>query len=283
MKRIIALFCIIFPAFVQSQSVWQDKVAPEVRAALNKGEKPALLISFREQADLTGARMIRGKEAKARFVFDRLLATAQHSQARALQLLDEYNTGGNTLFIANALSLDAAAETQGTSVAERNGVEWGVAHVHAPEVWSLGFSGQGITVGGADTGYEWTHPALKGKYRGWDATSSTAVHQYNWHDAIHEYSPLNLDSMGNPIGTNPCGLSAQEPCDDHFHGTHTMGTMAGDDGQGNQIGVAPGASWVGEIWNAAGGALPRIWNVSSGSSRRQIWVVRMPIRPRHLM
>jgi hypothetical protein len=41
MKRIIALFCIIFPAFVQSQSVWQDKVAPEVRAALNKGEKPA--------------------------------------------------------------------------------------------------------------------------------------------------------------------------------------------------------------------------------------------------
>ena len=87
--------------------------------------------------------------------------------------------------------------------------------------------------------------ALKGKYRGWDPASSTADHQYNWHDAIHEYSPLNLDSTGNPIGTNPCGLSAQEPCDDHFHGTHTMGTMTGDDGFGNQTGVAPGAKWVG--------------------------------------
>ncbi len=273
MKRIIALFYIIIPALVQGQSGSPEKVAPEVRAALNRGEKPALLVSFTEQADTRGARLIKGKEAKARFVFDRLMATAQRSQARAMELLNEHNTGGNTLFIANALSVDAAsselvrqlallpevkhisadpwiffhgpAETQGTSVAERNGVEWGVAHVHAPEVWSLGFSGQGITVGGADTGYEWTHPALKGKYRGWDEASATAVHQYNWHDAIHEYSPLNLDSMGNPVGTNPCGLSAQEPCDDHFHGTHTMGTMTGDDGFGNQTGVAPGAKWVG--------------------------------------
>ena len=32
------------------------------------------------------------------------------------------------------------------------------------------------------------------------------------------------------------------PCDSNGHGTHTMGTMVGDDGAGNQIGVAPGAS-----------------------------------------
>jgi len=273
MRRITALFCFIFPALAFGQSGVQEKVAPEVRAALNRGEKPALLVSFSEQADIRGARLVKGKEARARFVFDRLLATATRSQARAMQLLDGHNTWGNTLFIANALSVDAAspelvgqlaalpevkhisadpwiffhgpADTQGASTVERNGVEWGVAHVHAPEVWNLGFSGQGITVGGADTGYEWTHPALKGKYRGWDNTSTTADHQYNWHDAIHEYSPLNLDSTGNPIGTNPCGLNAQEPCDDHFHGTHTMGTMTGDDGLGNQIGVAPGAKWVG--------------------------------------
>ena len=29
------------------------------------------------------------------------------------------------------------------------------------------------------------------------------------------------------------------------HGTHTMGTMVGDDGVGNQIGMAPGAKWIG--------------------------------------
>ncbi len=35
------------------------------------------------------------------------------------------------------------------------------------------------------------------------------------------------------------------PCDDVGHGTHTMGTMVGDDGAANQIGVAPGAKWMG--------------------------------------
>src|SRR5262249_3426083 len=36
------------------------------------------------------------------------------------------------------------------------------------------------------------------------------------------------------------------PCDNVFHGTHTMGTMVGDDGDpgANQIGVAPHAKWI---------------------------------------
>ena len=36
-----------------------------------------------------------------------------------------------------------------------------------------------------------------------------------------------------------------EPCDDQRHGTHTTGTTVGDDGAGNQVGVAPGAKWIG--------------------------------------
>src|SRR5205823_9718263 len=35
------------------------------------------------------------------------------------------------------------------------------------------------------------------------------------------------------------------PCDDFFHGSHTTGTAIGDDGMGNQIGMAPGAKWIG--------------------------------------
>ncbi len=34
------------------------------------------------------------------------------------------------------------------------------------------------------------------------------------------------------------------PCDTVGHGTHTMGTMVGDGGEGAQIGVAPGAQWI---------------------------------------
>jgi subtilisin family serine protease len=61
----------------------------------------------------------------------------------------------------------------------------------------------------------------------------TAHHDYNWHDSIH-------DSVGNP-----CGNDSPVPCDDLGHGTHTIGTAIGDDGAGNQIGVAPGAKWIG--------------------------------------
>ncbi len=62
-------------------------------------------------------------------------------------------------------------------------VPWGVQRIRAPEVWSLGFTGEGVVVAGQDTGYQWDHPALRQQYRGWDG--STANHDYNWHDAIH--------------------------------------------------------------------------------------------------
>ena len=37
-------------------------------------------------------------------------------------------------------------------------------------VWALGFTGQGVVIGGQDTGYEWDHPALKSQYRGWNGS-----------------------------------------------------------------------------------------------------------------
>ena len=97
-------------------------------------------------------------------------------------------------------------------------------------MWALGFTGQNIVVGSADSGVRWTHNALKPHYRGWDGQS--ADHNYNWHDAIH-------DSVGNP-----CGNDSPFPCDDNGHGSHTTGTAIGDDGMGNQIGMAPGAKWI---------------------------------------
>lgn len=130
--------------------------------------------------------------------------------------------------IALRLPMESAiAETPHAPAA----IEWGVEKIRAPEVWADGITGQGVVIGGQDTGYQWDHPALKPHYRGWNGSS--ADHDYNWHDAIHDPAPAS------------CPADSPAPCDDDGHGTHTAGTFAGDDGGANRIGVAPGAAWIG--------------------------------------
>lgn len=129
--------------------------------------------------------------------------------------------------IAMPVITDAGASTDSV-----DGVETNLTHVRAPEVWAAGFTGQGVVVGNQDTGMDWDHPALKNQYRGWNGT--TASHDFNWHDAIYAVGAENL-----------CGADSPEPCDDLGHGTSTTGIAIGSDGATNQIGMAPGAKWIG--------------------------------------
>jgi subtilisin family serine protease len=63
-----------------------------------------------------------------------------------------------------------------------------------------------------------------------------ADHNYHWWDAIHQKIAIQPNTR--------CPYNIQEPCDDQGHGTHTVGTGVGDDGAGNQVGMAPGAKWM---------------------------------------
>ncbi|HSH05530.1 MAG TPA: T9SS-dependent M36 family metallopeptidase [Anaerolineae bacterium] len=112
---------------------------------------------------------------------------------------------------------------------ENLALEWGIAKIQADQVWANGVTGSGAVIGGQDTGYDWTHPALQDKYRGWNGGAPD--HNYHWHDAIHS-------------GGGICGADSTVPCDDGDHGTHTMGTMVGLSGS-NEVGVAPDAQWIG--------------------------------------
>ncbi|OGV40467.1 MAG: hypothetical protein A2X46_07335 [Lentisphaerae bacterium GWF2_57_35] len=244
-------------ANVQSPS-WESKVDPEVfRAALASKEwQTDFLIVLQEQADLSGAAALRSKTEKGRYVFERLQAVAQRTQAPLAAELQKTAVPFQSFWIENMIwakgdlllvkSLAERAEVRKISAnppvrmalpeplsrqpEEILAAEWNIAKTRAPEVWSNGVTGQGVVIGGQDTGYDWDHPAIKNRYRGWDG--SNANHNYNWHDAIHS-------------GGGVCGADAPAPCDDSQHGTHTMGTMVGDDGAGNQIGMAPGARWIG--------------------------------------
>ena len=101
---------------------------------------------------------------------------------------------------------------------------WNITKVKADSCWNAGYTGQGVIIGHMDTGVDVNHAALSGKW----------LSPY-WYD---------------PVNNQP------SPYDDNGHGTHTMGTILGGDGNGpfaNDIGVAPGAKFVTcKICNASG-------------------------------
>lgn len=256
----------LFPSYSQNNPAWQQKVTSTLLDKTRDGQSVPFLVLLTEQADVSGADRLETKVAKATYVFQQLKHTADGSQQEIKTFLEEHQIPFESLFIVNAIRTEGnadlirqlalrkdvrrlldnpalrfpePAEWSAPSPAEPRGqIEWGIDKINADEVWALGFRGQGVVVGGEDTGYDWTHPALKKKYRGYDEVHDTTDHNYHWHDAIHTTSPLNSDTL------NPCGFNTLAPCDDNSHGTHTMGTMIGSDGE-NEIGVAPEAKWCG--------------------------------------
>lgn len=234
------------------------------------GRKADFFIVLKDQADLSPAFALADKKDKGRFVFAALTQTARTTQGPVRAWLDARGIRYQPFWIVNtilvqggdrSLAVEAARRPEVDRVegnpsirnvlplpgriedlgapgpaaqpgvdGEPDGIEWNINKVNAPSVWNLGFHGEGIVVAGQDTGIRWTHNALKNKYRGWNGT--TADHDYNWHDSIH-------------TGGSSCGADSPVPCDDHGHGTHTMGTVVGDDGGSNQVGMAPGARWIG--------------------------------------
>lgn len=272
MKKILPLFFLLSILLVSAflpEGNEREKIDPQVLSRLSGSKTAAVLVLMEADTDLSAASAIRDKASKGQFVFSSLQKTAERSQAALRNWLDKKEITWQSFWIANLLAIETDEPTL-LQIASRTDVkqiianpwvqmetlpgweseqtefrggsiEWGVEKINAPAVWELGYRGEGIVVGGQDTGYDWQHPALINKYRGWNG--SDAVHDYNWHDAIHEINPLNGDSLALPEN-NPCGLDVTEPCDDDGHGTHTMGTMTGSDGDTEQIGVAPGAKWI---------------------------------------
>ena len=228
-------------------------------------EAPAsLLVILREQADLSGARRIADRLERRRFVYEALRAQAEATQAPLRRELERRGIRYRPHFLVNLLEVEAGAADAdwlsrrpdvarlsanrpselrrvpgedepavGLRGEEDVAVEPSLALIGASSLWDRGITGAGIVVGVADTGFEWEHPALKERYRGWDAASSTATHDYNWHDAVHDNKSLNA-----------CGHDSPVPCDDQGHGTGTSALAVGQDSTGT-IGVAPGARWIG--------------------------------------
>ncbi|MFF5181792.1 S8 family serine peptidase [Micromonospora sp. NPDC000316] len=217
-------------------------------------------ITFDTKADLAPAKKIADWAARGTFVQDALTAAAKTSLASVSPELDRAGVTYTSYPIANTvlvkggtekLALNVASKVQVAEIhatpqvalvkpvdekspaeraarpaaqkaAEADAATWGLEAIRAPEAWAMGATGAGITVSNLDSGVQFDHPALMHQYRG-TKPDGTVDHNYNW-----------MASRGTCTGV---------PCDDNGHGTHTMGTMVGDDGI-NHVGVAPDAQWI---------------------------------------
>ncbi|MHB8604795.1 MAG: S8 family peptidase, partial [Thermoplasmatota archaeon] len=103
-----------------------------------------------------------------------------------------------------------------------------VAMTQAPDLWAMGFRGDGVLIAGIDTGIDSTHPMFS------DGAGHSRVAR--WIDIV-----------------NDC---PDAPCDLNGHGTHTSSTFAGSDEHGGLYsGMAPHATIMGvKIFKGAGGS-----------------------------
>ena len=202
-----------------------------------------------EQADTSFAREIEDRTARVEAVYETLTTHALASQADLRAFLDERGVRYTPYYLVNGLEVEGSPFLR-RQIEARDDVArvlnspharplpsfaqpvnlgmltlpkpdrlaWGVDEIDAEIVWEQpGTRGEGIIVGHADSGVDWTHPALHDQYLG--VANGTGSHDYTWFDPWY--------------GTT-------EPVDTGGHGTHTLGSILGADG----IGVAPGAQWI---------------------------------------
>ncbi|MCS6845138.1 MAG: S8 family serine peptidase [Caldilineales bacterium] len=274
---LLSLVAALLPAPPRSGQAKAASIHPRVLAdlaAASEGHAEFFLL-LADQADLSPAYEMRDWNARGRWVVETLQATAQASQPSLLKALNspdlrKHVTHWRAFWIVNAVAvrgdqtaaeklaqrpevaqivpaikleappfpqfpseflgnLEGSGERQAPAV-----VGWNIRQIRADQVWALGYRGEGMVVANVDTGVEYTHPALIRQYRG-NLSGSAAgpfEHDYHWFD------PYWGTSAPEAL---PSSASAVFPSS---HGTHVMGTQVGDDGVGNQIGVAPGARWI---------------------------------------
>ncbi|MCK0114116.1 S8 family serine peptidase [Ornithinimicrobium sp. F0845] len=230
----------------------EDKVQPGLARKFEKSAKVDFWVRFErdDDTDLSAAAANGDWDQRGAEVVEALKEESADHQAEVITALKRSNASYKTFWATDAVYVEngsrALAEelavvpavdglwpsrtyqsvepvSNHDAQATADAVEWGVANIKADQVWAEGDSGEGIVIANIDSGVQFDHPALVEQYRGTNG-DGTFTHDYNW-----------LDTDGS------CSAG---PCDHDGHGTHTMGTMVGSDGGDNQIGVAPGATWI---------------------------------------
>lgn len=234
---LIPLFILITMSIITTSSI-AGTISPgleEVLDTVPADEEIPVIMTLADTVDLkalkngiTGtsrAEIIKALLAKAEATQGPLLAAVMRKNVKNLKKFWIINgvafqaTPDNIRELASlpgidSVRLDATVSVPEPMPAAAAAPEWNISAVHAPELWSQGYTGQGIVIASMDTGVDPEHQDISGKWRG--GTNS-------W-----------LDLQGGNT----------TPYDGNGHGTQTMGIMVGGDLGGSAIGMAPDAQWI---------------------------------------
>ncbi len=251
------------------------KIEPPLADYMQKASEdeyiPVVLILNRQLQPEEKSRLVAGlkqydkreiKKAARRLLIRELMRVAKADQAQLVRFLAELEREKQVmhikpLWISNVIGVKARkAVIERLTVFKEVGsihldiprpvkgaVAWGVAQIHADQVWTLmptSYNGTGVTVAILDTGVDYTHPDLANRM--WINTAE----DINGDGRFTAADNNGIDDDGNGfvddvVGWNFSGAGSNDPADVNGHGTHVAGTVAGDGTGGTQTGVAPGA------------------------------------------
>jgi len=135
-------------------------------------------------------------------------------------------------------------------------ITYNVTKVNADDVWALGYTGEGVIVSVLDVGVNYNHTDL-------------TDHMWESDDyPNHGYDFVNNDN---------------DPMDDHGHGTHCAGTVAGDGTAGSQTGMAPDATIMAcKVLDAGGnGSESGVWAAAEFSVEQGAHVLSLSLGWQH--
>ncbi|PKN64674.1 MAG: hypothetical protein CVU57_13895 [Deltaproteobacteria bacterium HGW-Deltaproteobacteria-15] len=259
-RSIVTFMALVVLAGVSSShaGMIDPNLENRLRAA-GPNERIPVIVTFSEKADIEGLKAKDKRVRRSRII--RSLKQRHEESARKSSVVDivgktradRREAGMRPLWLINGVALkvrphviralaakpsvnsvrlDQTIQAPSVNVAVDALPEWNLAAIHAPDLWSIGHTGEGVVIACVDTGVDVDHPDLVTRWRGGSNS---------WFDAN--------DPEFNPLVNNL-------PYDLDGHGTGVMGILVGGNEGGTDIGVAPGAKWIAaKIFNADGEAL----------------------------
>jgi hypothetical protein len=277
-KRFVLMFACVTLIFFVSEGI-SEIITPRLKTLMKEKDTGDLIrvnISMAEQIDPSQVNLLAaGKSVKERreIVIQELKRFTDDSQNDVLSYLREMEKAGEvkdlrSLWINNMITgkmtkgvihliskMDGVREIDDDPFIKMieatksevdpprvATVEWNIIKVDAPCAWALGFTGQGVIVGNLDTGVNYNHVDLRDHF---------------WRNDAEFFGTFGVDDDGNGYIDDIRGYdfinNDGDPIDDHGHGTHTAGTVAGDGTAGDTVGVATDAVIIGiKVLNSGG-------------------------------